>query len=143
MKMFMKLLSIFLLINLVSCGALTRKKMFNQKITIRDSRNDALLEGVVVKIDGKEIGKTNGDGVVKFIVNEVDDEANYVISLEKNGFQPITVTVYNQAGGNYIAGGIAFFLLGLAPGVISLAVDGATGTWYTYKQKLDIKMNAL
>ncbi|MGL4388062.1 MAG: hypothetical protein ACRCTJ_01540 [Brevinema sp.] len=142
-KFFKNLMMILLLVNVISCGAITRKKIIDQKVTIRDSRNDALLEGVRVKLDNKIIGTTDTNGEVQFTVQEIDIVSNYVISLEKSGFQPVTVTVHNSPGGAYVGGGAALFLLGVIPGVISLAVDGATGTWYTFKQKLDIKLNPI
>ncbi|MGL4561345.1 MAG: hypothetical protein ACRCV0_03530 [Brevinema sp.] len=140
-QLFTRILMLFVVITIVSCGAITRKKMFDQKVTIRDSRNDALLDGVVVKLNDKLIGKTDENGVVQFTVQEVDNATNYVLSLEKSGFQPVTVTIYNSPGTGYVGGGAALFLLGLVPGIVSLSVDGATGTWYTFKQVLDIKLN--
>ncbi|MGL4394096.1 MAG: hypothetical protein ACRCS8_02605 [Brevinema sp.] len=143
MKFLKNIIMVLVLMSVVSCGAVIRKKMFDQTITIRDSRNDALLDNVTVKMNGVLIGTTDTNGVVQFSVTEVDEKSSYVIALDRKGFQPVTVTIHNSPGAGYVGGGAALFLAGVIPGIVSLAVDGATGTWYTFKQELDIKLNPL
>ena len=136
-----KLFSAILMLSLIGCGAITRKEMMNQKIIIKDSETKKVIADVTVKIDGQVIGSTSKKGILRHQVSNPNEEESFQILVQHPNYQDINLEVTAQPGGGYIAGEVAFFLLGIVPGVVSLAVDGATGTWYTYEKKIVLNMN--
>ncbi len=135
------LLSLFIL-TLVSCGAITRDDIINQKLTIKDHKTGSPIENVSVKIDGKVVGTTDANGLVYHNVRNPNTSESFSIAISHPEYQDVSINMIAKPGGGYVVGGVAFFLLGLVPGVVSLAVDGATGTWYTYKKSATLYMNS-
>ena len=136
-----KLFSSILFLSLIGCGAITRKEMMNQKIIIKDSETKKVIADVAVKINNQVIGSTSEKGILRHQVSNPNEEESFQILVQHPKYQDINLDVVAQPGGGYIAGGVALFLLGVIPGVASLAVDGATGTWYTYEKKIVLFMN--
>ncbi len=135
------LISTFILLSLVSCGAITRDDIINQKLVIKDGKTKAPIENVSVRIDGAVVGTTDKKGIVHHSVHNPNSPESFTITISHPNYQDVSIDMIAKPGGGYVVGGVAFFLLGLVPGVVSLAVDGATGTWYTYKKSATLYMN--
>ncbi len=123
------------------CGAITRGDILSQQVTVKNMQTKAVISGAQVKMNGTVVGTTGTNGIVVYTVSQPNEAQTLTLEITASGYHPITITLSAKPGGGYIAGDVAFLLLGLVPGVVSLAVDGATGTWYTYEKKVDIFMN--
>ena len=133
----------FAIIGLVSCGAISRKDMFNQKITIKDAKTKDRVQDVQIFVNKELIGVTDEKGQVKFLVSEVNHKSTYDLEVKKDGYASIVLKITNKVGGGYAFMDTIGLVLGLIPGIINLSVDGTTGKWYTFKRRLVLKLRPI
>ncbi len=133
----------FAIIGLVSCGAISRKDMFNQKITIKDAETKDRVQDVQIFVNKELVGVTDEDGKVKFLVSEVNHKSTYDLEVKKDGYISIILKISNKVGGGYAFMDTMGLVLGLVPGIINLSVDGTSGKWYTFKRRLVLKLRPI
>ncbi len=126
---------------IVGCGASARKPTRTQTITVKDSATKQTLEGVSITLNGQQIGVTDEKGRFRHRLEQDNYKAEIVIIAKKEGYKDINLVVKNKVGGGYVVGNIVWLITGLVPGIIAFSVDGASGKWYVYKNKVNINMN--
>lgn len=130
-----------LILTTIACGAITRDEILQQKIIIKDSATKKPIANVVIKMNDNTIGRTDASGILVHNIANPNEEQSFQLTISHPQYTSISIPITSKAGGGYIAGGVALFLLGIIPGAVSLAVDGGTGTWYTYDKKIELFMS--
>lgn len=138
MRPFILLFTLFMF----SCATLIRdnKPMIKQTLTILDGATGQPISRVSVTVNTEKIGMTDKQGMITFPVPQSNKADKYLLLLEAAGYKTVKTEIPNTVGAGYVVGNVALFLLGLVPGVVGLAIDGTSGRWYTYKDKLVIEM---
>lgn len=79
-------------------------------------------------VDGRYYGATtSGTTLVS-----LDGENGHVVTIKKDGFEPVTIPVNRTIQGAYYFNiPLVFFLV--VPGIVGFVVDGATGNMYKYQ----------
>ncbi|MGL5956509.1 MAG: hypothetical protein ACRC0X_07930 [Brevinema sp.] len=132
-----------LVISIVSCGAISRKDIFNQKVTIKDKVSGERLSNVQITVNNEVVGVTDDKGQVVFLVSELNYKSTYDLKITKDNYATINMKIANKVGGGYAFMDSVGLLFGLIPGIINLSVDGVTGEWYTFKKRLVLKMQPI
>lgn len=113
-KIFKNTIVIFLIINLVSCGAIFHGTI--QDITIT-APSDALI-----KVNGRT---TKGSAIVSLKRNK-----SYLVTMYRNEESFVCGEITNTLSGGAVAGDIILLIFFLVPGIAAFVIDGVTGAWY-------------
>lgn len=109
-------------------------------LTILDAATGQPISRASVTVNTEKMGMTDEQGMITFPVPQSNKADKYLLLLEATGYKTVKTEIPNTLGAGYVVGNVALFLLGLVPGVVGLAVDGVSGRWHTYKDKLVIEM---
>lgn len=85
-------------------------------------------ENAKIYVDGKYYGAASTGGALI----QLDGSEGHSVTIEKNGYIPITMPVNRKVQGAYYFN-IPLLLFFIIPGVIGFVVDGTTGNMYKYE----------
>lgn len=133
---------IFLVLSVVlfSCATIMRKDIHTQKLIVKDYITKKGVTDVKVQLNGQNMGTTDKNGFITFPVEQTNKQGGYELVLTGGGYLPLNLKVNNGVNGGYVTGDVALFLLGFIPGLVSLVMDGISGQWWSYKDKIVIEM---
>jgi hypothetical protein len=116
-----KVLLLFLGIGLCHCGAMFHGTKAGLSLNSYPKEANATIKSL----------KGNYEETVKTPATvQVKRRNTYTITFEKEGYEPVVISVTHSINGAALIMDTCWFCLYLLPGIIAYSIDAATGGWY-------------